>query len=499
MASNNDDDAPLPTALTGGPHHRHPIHTSGSSDSVEEGRYYQQPHFSKQYQRKDSAEASPLVSNQEDPQEDPRSLLQWHHHFSFMGESIRPRDDAMDVCAASLSKLRHNGKLLIFMAATLALIWSIVWWTHSSNSATIWGQNSYSDDDDYHPNHGLNYKVHKHHPAVLLVVDAEEYWLELPPDSEMQDDDDAVRTKTKHTTTNKDDVTLKIWFRTWGRMDGTGIPILFVHGGPGNAIADYFDNGNKRFFQDDDHSYFVVEVDQRGTGNSQPSVRDDPKNMQYYTDISIDKMCHDFEVIREHLGITKWLVWYVYVAPISDLSALVLTPFLPLFINRGGSFGSTLSINYGERYPSSCLALILRGIYLDTAEEVSVIYSRNTYLKHPKRLKEFDILYKYAADYYTKKKGARISSSKNSDRYSEGTDDTTPTTAAKLDPNDAERIMRVYSEMITGGDSLAAWHWFVFEVRCSKIRFAGSSMEVSSYDDDDDDRLTSIHFDFTTE
>ena len=54
----------------------------------------------------------------------------------------------------------------------------------------------------------------------------------------------------------------------WGKR--SGIPVLFVHGGPGNCVADY-QNVNERFF--DANVFYVVEVDQRGTGKSQPSVR----------------------------------------------------------------------------------------------------------------------------------------------------------------------------------------------------------------------------------
>jgi proline iminopeptidase len=246
---------------------------------------------------------------------------------------------------------------------------------------------------------------------ILDVEQAQETWLDI------QDEDSGHK--------------YQIWFRTWGRMDGTGIPIVFIHGGPGNAIADYFGNSNKRFFADDAHSFYVVEIDQRGTGNSRPSVRDDWHNMEYYQDISIDKMCADFEAVRTYLGIDQWLVW-------------------------GGSFGSTLAINYGERYPESCLALIIRGIYLDTADEVQFIYSRNTYIHNPKRLREFDILYQYAADYVEKKH------SNNHDDNSGGSD-VSDSSDPFLDPNDAERILRVYAEMITSGDKYAIWHWFVFE------------------------------------
>lgn len=195
---------------------------------------------------------------------------------------------------------------------------------------------------------------------------------------------------------------LKVWFRTWGNRE-TGIPLLFVHGGPGNAIADYH-NGNKKFFSDEE--FFVVEVDQRGTGNSQPSVRDSWKNMRYYDNISIDLIVADFEVVREKLGIDRWLVW-------------------------GGSFGSTLTINYASRYPESCLALVLRGIYLDTAEEVHTVYGKHAYLKNPRRLAEFEILFNYAQD----------------------------NVPEELDPNDAEKLLQVYANLIETGDEGAIWHW----------------------------------------
>ena len=244
-----------------------------------------------------------------------------------------------------------------------------------------------------------------------------------------------------------------IWFRTWGRSDG--IPVVFAHGGPGNAIADYFGNSNTRFFADMDNSYFVVEIDQRGTGKSQPSVRDDWKNMKHYRDISIDKMCADFEAVRQHLGIDQWLVW-------------------------GGSFGSTLAINYGERYPESTMALIIRGVYLDTAEEVYAVYSRNSYLDHPKRLHEFDILYEYAARYIAAKKyhnnvAARSKSSSNNTTQEERQQLT-----QALDPDDAEGLLRAYAQMVTDGDQSAIWHWFVFENNLMEIDPAISLIQIPS-------------------
>jgi len=221
----------------------------------------------------------------------------------------------------------------------------------------------------------------------IPIERAQEHWLELEEDSNLQ-----------------------LWYRTWGNQK-TGIPVLFVHGGPGNAISDYY-NGNKRFF--DFEKFFVVEIDQRGTGNSRPSVRQSWHNMKYYKDISIDQICADFELVREELNIEKWLVW-------------------------GGSFGSTIGINYGTRYPERSLALILRGIYLDTAPEVAAVYSRRTYENNPKRLAEFEILYNYAE--------------RNVEQAKEPI----------LDPNDAKRLLQVYERMIQAGDRHAIWHWHVFE------------------------------------
>lgn len=218
----------------------------------------------------------------------------------------------------------------------------------------------------------------KHTPMIVPIEAAHEQWVRV------------------------DENDMKVWYRTWGNHE-TGIPLLFVHGGPGNAIADYH-NGNKEFFSD--QYFFVVEVDQRGTGNSQPSVRESWRNMRYYQNISIDVIVADFEIVRENLDIEQWIVW-------------------------GGSFGSTLSVNYASRYPERCLALILRGIYLDTPAEVHAVYAREPYVKNPKRLAEFEILFDYAQDHELE----------------------------ELDPNDAERLLRVYANLIESGDKHAIWHW----------------------------------------
>lgn len=202
---------------------------------------------------------------------------------------------------------------------------------------------------------------------------------------------------------------VSLWYRTWGNP--AGIPVVFVHGGPGNSVAHYKDI-NAKFFEAD--RYFVVEVDQRGTGNSTPSVEHDYRNMQHYLDISIAQMSNDFERLREHLNIDKWLVF-------------------------GGSWGSTLGIDYAERYPDKCLGLIVRGLYLNTKKEFDAIYARKSFEADERRTKEFDIFFELAQQ--------------EVERRGE----------APLDPNDSERFIRLYEAMIQRGDRDAMWRFYVFE------------------------------------
>lgn len=202
---------------------------------------------------------------------------------------------------------------------------------------------------------------------------------------------------------------LKLWYHTWGNR-AKGVPVLFVHGGPGNCVADY-EGINAKFF--DKERFFVVEVDQRGTGRSKPSVRDDFKNMQKYLDISISKMSADFELIREKLGINRWLVF-------------------------GGSWGSTLGLHYAQSYPSRCLGLIIRGIFLNTKEEFE-LYTQKWHENNAHRLKEFKIFFEIAAEEAAKRG------------------------EPALDPNDAERLIRLYESMMLDGNREAMWRFHVFE------------------------------------
>jgi len=117
--------------------------------------------------------------------------------------------------------------------------------------------------------------------------------------------------------------------------DPDGIPILFVHGGPGSGCLPY----HRTFF--DPQVYRIILFDQRGCGRSIPHADLDGNHTQALVD--------DIERIRGFLGIDRWILF-------------------------GGSWGATLSLVYAQAYPEQTMALILRGIFLCRREEIEWFY-----------------------------------------------------------------------------------------------------------------------------
>ena len=107
--------------------------------------------------------------------------------------------------------------------------------------------------------------------------------------------------------------------------DPDGVPVLFVHGGPGGGC----DASSRRFY--DPALYRIITFDQRGCGRSTPHGE--------LSDNTTQDLIADMEAIREHLGIESWVLF-------------------------GGSWGSTLSLLYAQHHPQRVKALILRGIFL---------------------------------------------------------------------------------------------------------------------------------------
>ena len=100
-----------------------------------------------------------------------------------------------------------------------------------------------------------------------------------------------------------------------------GLPVVFLHGGPGTGCAPY----HRQFF--DPEVYRIVLFDQRGCGKSTPHA-----SLQNNTSWDL---VNDIELIREHLQIEKWVVF-------------------------GGSWGSTLGLLYAQTHPQRVSGLILR-------------------------------------------------------------------------------------------------------------------------------------------
>ena len=114
-----------------------------------------------------------------------------------------------------------------------------------------------------------------------------------------------------------------------------GLPVAFVHGGPGAGCEPY----HRRFF--DPNVYRIILFDQRGCGRSTPHAE--------LTDNTTQALVADMEVIRQHLKIDKWVVF-------------------------GGSWGSTLGLVYAQTNPEAVLGLILRGIFLCGRREIHWFY-----------------------------------------------------------------------------------------------------------------------------
>ncbi|OYQ35780.1 prolyl aminopeptidase [Niveispirillum lacus] len=125
-----------------------------------------------------------------------------------------------------------------------------------------------------------------------------------------------------------DDIHNLYWEQS-GNPDG--VPVLFLHGGPGAGASPT----HRRFF--DPTFYRIVILDQRGAGRSTPLG--DLRNND------IPHLVADLEALRTHLGIDRWMVF-------------------------GGSWGSTLSIAYAEAHPNRVIGLILRGIFLMRKSEI---------------------------------------------------------------------------------------------------------------------------------
>ena len=115
----------------------------------------------------------------------------------------------------------------------------------------------------------------------------------------------------------------------YGQPDAPAAVVL--HGGPGSgtqpSVLEWFDLARQR----------VVLFDQRGAGQSQPHGEIINNNST--------KLVADIEMIRERLGIERWMV-------------------------VGGSWGATLALLYAAQHARRIRAMVLRGSFLASQREL---------------------------------------------------------------------------------------------------------------------------------
>lgn len=120
-----------------------------------------------------------------------------------------------------------------------------------------------------------------------------------------------------------------LYFEESGNRDG--IPVLFLHGGPGSSC----NASHHRYF--DPARYRAILFDQRGCGRSRPRGGDAHNTTQ--------ALVADIERLRNYFDVDRWLLF-------------------------GGSWGSTLALSYAQTFPGRILGMVLRGIFLASEAEL---------------------------------------------------------------------------------------------------------------------------------
>lgn len=134
---------------------------------------------------------------------------------------------------------------------------------------------------------------------------------------------DMARVSDRHT----------LYVEQWGNPKG--FPAVALHGGPGGGVVPEM----RAYF--DPRQYRVVLFDQRGCGRSTP-----------YADLEDNTtwdLVADMELLRERLGIEKWVVF-------------------------GGSWGACLALAYAISHPERVAGLVLWGVFFVTKQEIDWFY-----------------------------------------------------------------------------------------------------------------------------
>ncbi len=132
--------------------------------------------------------------------------------------------------------------------------------------------------------------------------------------------------------------------------NASGIPVLFLHGGPGNGCNRH----SRRYF--DPNFYRIISLDQRGCGRSTPhgSLKDNTTN----------HLVCDLEKVRRHLNINRWVLF-------------------------GDGWGGTLALIYSIKHIDRSLAIIASGVSLGRKRDILWTYEEGTRHIFPDYWEEF--------------------------------------------------------------------------------------------------------------
>jgi proline iminopeptidase len=125
-----------------------------------------------------------------------------------------------------------------------------------------------------------------------------------------------------------------LYYEQVGHPDGA--PVVYLHGGPGSG----FTPGARGNF--DARRHRAVLFDQRAAGHSTPYAAD---QRVHWGSIDMDHHVHDIEQLREHLGITRWIVF-------------------------GLSWGSVLALTYAERHPERVTSVVAGAVSTGTRADI---------------------------------------------------------------------------------------------------------------------------------
>ena len=140
----------------------------------------------------------------------------------------------------------------------------------------------------------------------------------------------------------------QLWTALYGNPDG--LPVVCLHGGPGSGTSPLM----PRFF--DPQIYNILCFDQRGCGQSTPSGS--------LVANSTEHLLSDLDMLTDYFGLKRFVLF-------------------------GGSWGATLAILYAMRQSDRCLGLILRGVFLNTADNLRWLYQDGASKLYPAAWADF--------------------------------------------------------------------------------------------------------------